>query len=689
MNKDNVVRILFVQDKAEDIEQVISILRNGGIAVRPSGLETADDLPQVIEEHAPDLVLADPTASIPADAVMRAVEASGKDIAVVALARDTDDDLITEIFALGMRGLALASRPAQLQQIVRREFEALSMRRNVRELEAALRESERRCDSLLDSSRDPIAYVHEGMYVRANQAYLEMFGLGSFEEIEGLTLLDMVAPEDAPDFKALLQRLVRGEKPPEKLELHARHSDGSSFPAVMQFASATFEGEPCLQIIFRHQEVAVEVSREMEELRWRDAVTGLFNRGHLLERIGGAVAEAAKGRKNQALLLVEPDAFRATVDAIGLSGVDPLLHDLATVIAAQLSEFDVAGRIAEHTFAVLLLDRDQAAVAASAERLRKAVEEHIFDTGARSLSMTASIGGSLLNEKNASSSTLLDQATERLRAVQGEGGNRCDIFNPSAQEQAEAERERRWLAMIERALDDDGFVLFYQQIVSLQGAEGEYYEILLRMQGPKGEIMPNLFLPIAERHGLLPRIDRWVLGRAIALLAERARDPQPTIFMVKLTPQSLDDVELADWIGTQLKKAGISGKSLVLEMPESKVLTNLKPARQFVDRIKELGCAFALEQFGSGLNSFQLLKHIPADYLKIDRSFLAELPKHPENQDRVREICNEAKRQGQMTVAEWVQDAASTSILFSCGVQFVQGNFLQEPEKVVSYEATG
>ena len=124
-------------------------------------------------------------------------------------------------------------------------------------------------------------------------------------------------------------------------------------------------------------------------------------------------------------------------------------------------------------------------------------------------------------------------------------------------------------------------------------------------------------------------------------------------------------------------------------MPESKVVTNLKPARAFVRGLEQLHCGFALEQFGSGLNSFQLLKHIPAHYLKIDRSYMADLPKNKENQERIKSMCDQAHNAGKLTVAEFVEDAASMAILFSCGMNFVQGNFLQEPEQVMTYDFGG
>src|SRR5690606_31740155 len=198
---------------------------------------------------------------------------------------------------------------------------------------------------------------------------------------------------------------------------------------------------------------------------------------------------------------------------------------------------------------------------------------------------------------------------------------------PAAQDKADAEKNRHWLKLIKEALVNDGYVLYFQPIISLQGAEGDYYEILLRMKGPRGEILPGFFMPIAEQHGLLPQLDRWVIGTAIKALAEREQGGRKTTFFIKLAPQSLDDQTLLPWIALQLKNSRQRGDALVFEMPESKVVTSLKPARAFVRGLEQLHCGFALEQFGSGLNSFQLLKHIPAHYLKVDRSYMADLPK--------------------------------------------------------------
>jgi diguanylate cyclase (GGDEF)-like protein/PAS domain S-box-containing protein len=685
--QENVIRLLLVEDTVEEAEQLISTLRNGGIALRPTRAANAAELEAQLASQPPDIILVNlGSKTFKLAEVATAANHGGKDIAIIAVTAQVDEDVIARAFTDGARALALRNRAEHVQAIVKREFEALHMRRGVRRLESALRETERRCDALLDNSRDPIAYVHEGMHVRANKAYLEILGFQDFEEIEGMSVIDMVAPEDADDFKALLKKLSKGEKPPQKLNLKAQRVDGTTFDAIMEFAEASYEGEPCQQIIFRQQTVSADVAEKLEELRSKDLVTDLFNRQYCVAQLERMTGEAAKGRNDQALLLVEPDNFKHLLDTVGLGNADLLLGDMANLMRRHIAENDIAGRFGEHTFGVLLAERSAEDVKRLCEVLRKAFEERIFEVGKQSVNANISIGGALIGEKNANAQTVLTQAATALRTAQTEGGNRVNVLDPAAEDKADEEKNKHWLLLVKDALAKNGFVLFYQPIISLHGAEGEYYEILLRLNGPKGEITPNFFMPVAEKNGLMPAIDRWVISNAIKALAEREKAGHRTTFFVKLTIHSLTDQTLLPWIAQQLKNARLRGDALVFEMPESKVNTALGPAKAFVAGLKQMHCGFALEQFGSGLNSFQMLKHVDANYLKLDRNFMAELPKHKENQEKVKELCDQAHHAGKLTVAEFVEDAASMSILFSCGVNFVQGNFLQEAEKVMALE---
>ncbi|MFK2879120.1 EAL domain-containing response regulator [Rhodanobacter hydrolyticus] len=679
MKKDFVIKILFIEHSVEDAEQIISLLRNTGIAVRPARATAADQVQAALTELEPDLVMFDPgNGAITLVEVIRMLDAQGIDYSVLGLVGTLDNQQVATLFEQGVHGIVTRGMPGQLLAVVRREFDALQNRRMLRLLEGTQRELERRCDALLDSSRDAITYVHEGVHVRANQAYLEAFGHESFDDLLGMPILDMIDASSVDEFKNLLRGHTRQEKLANQVSLRARRADGSPFDATVEFAPATFEGEPCLQIVFRRQTIDPAMLEQLQ----RDPVTGLYNRAHMLECIDHAVTDAAKGKKGQALLLIEPDNWATMVGGIGLAKADELLASFSDRVRILLGTNDTAGMLAEHTLGVILDSRSDEAIREWIAKLQQSIAGAIFDAGSRSITATASIGGSLLGEKNANTELLLNQASQALRTAQSLGSNQADLHDPSAREKADEERERYWLDLLQKALDGKGLMLYHQHTISLQDAEGDYSEILLRMDGPQGEVLPGFFMPIADKHGLTGAIDRWVLDQAITALQRREGMGQQTTFFVKITAASLQDPTLLVWLGERLAQAGLKRGRLVLEMTESKVMTLLRPAQEFLAGWKKLGGRFALEQFGSGLNSFQLLSHIDVDYLKIDRSYMADLPKSPDNQKKVAEICQQARELKKQTIAEWVEDATSTSLLFAAGVDFVQGNFLQVPQRL-------
>lgn len=688
IGRETTVRLLVVDDSVEDAEAIVSGLRNGGLAVRPSRPENAEQLAAMIGSQPLDLVLAAKSArQVSATETMAMIDASGKDLPLILVLDKVDEQIVLEAMALGARKIALRGQIDQIRHVVRSEYIDLEARRGLRRLEAQVRETERRCDALIASSRDPIAYVHEGMHIRANDAYLEMFGFESFEDIEGMSLLDLVAPGHVDNFKQLLKGLSKGEAPPPRYELEARGIDGNVFPAVMEFSAATYEDEPCQQIVFRRQEADPALAREVEELRRRDQVTGLLNRQTFLIALESAVGEAAQNGSNHGLLLIEPDHHQQLLQELGLDAGDALAAAVAQRLQPLLGPNDEAARFGEHNFAVLARGSDHAHTAQLAEKIRAGLADAVVEIGARSLSVTVSIGGVQISERIASLPQVLARASQGLQSSIGVGGNRAEIFDPGALDRAEEERIEAWLARIRAALANDGFIMHYQPVISLQGEPGAMYEAYLRLDGGDGELVfPQTFLPIAEENGLIGDIDRWVVKHAIRTIGERTRAGKPVQLLIKITQASLEGGGMLELIATELAAQKADGAKLILQLPESKVSTHLKAAQDFLEGAKRLGVRVGLEQFGSGLNSMQLLSHFNPAFVKIDRAFMLDLAKSPEQQSRIREIADTARDRDIKTVAEFVQDAASMTFLFSGGVDYVQGHFLAMAGPEMNYE---
>jgi len=682
---DMTVRLLIVDDSGENAETIVSMLRNSGIAVRPARPQNAEELAQIIDSQPIDLVLAAPAQSIPLLQVTQQIAASGKDIPMILLAEAINETEWVEASANGIRAVALRNRPEHLLAVVRTEWTDLQARRGLRRIEAQMRETERRCDALIASSRDPIAYVHEGMHIRANEAYLEMFGYESFDDVEGISLLDMVAPQHVEGFKQLLKSLSKGEAPPPQYQVDARNQDGAVFAATMEFTPATYEGESCLQVVFRRRmEFDPELAREVEDLRQRDQVTGLLNRQTFMLHVENAVAQAGRSEGRFGLLLVEPDHYARLLPDIGLDSADVLIAALARVLVDTVGNEAQLARFGEHNLAVLM-EGAYADTEALADRIREAFAAQVFSIGERSATVTVSIGGVQVGEKIASVGQVLARATECQQAA-SELGNTSRIFDPAAVDRVEEERIQRWVARINEALAGDGFQLHYQPVLNLGGEPLELYEAYLRLDNNGELLSPTTFLGIAGEHGLLADINRWVVAHAISVLGQRERAGHATHMMVKITPESFNDPQMVATIRRELQAHGVPGERLWLHAPEAKVFTHLRNAQQFLADVAPLGCRIGLEQFGSGLDSFQLLAHFQPQFLKLDRDFTSDFARTRENADKISEITTRAQEANIRTIAEFVADANSMSLLFSAGVDYVQGEFVGPAGPVMNFE---
>jgi diguanylate cyclase (GGDEF)-like protein/PAS domain S-box-containing protein len=689
IGKDTALRLMLVDDHVNEAEAIVSSLRNTGIAVRPLRPESLDELASQLAQQQVDMVLAEHGSRLlPFNEVALVVGGCGRDVPLLAVLDGVTDEILDSVQSLGAQGVALRGRPQQLLKAVRDQWSDLDARRSQRLLEAQMRETERRCDALIDTSREPIAYIHEGMHIRANPAYLEMFGYDSFEDIEGMSLLDLVAPAHVDDFKALLKRLSKGEAPPPRYELTARDIEGRDFPAVMEFTAAQYEGEPCQQVIFRRQAPGQdpELARQVEELKQRDQATGLLNRPTFLGLLDTAVAEAAGLGATHGLLLIEPDHYAQLLDVIGLDASDELMAAMGQRLDSVAAGAATA-RFAERQLALLIRDSDHMATSELAERVRDAFADHVLEVGVHSLNATVSIGGVQIGEKIASTSQVLAKASQGVVSAVGVGGNRVELFDPGAVDRAELERIEAWVTRIKVALEGDGFRLDFQPVIALQGDGSEMYEMFLHLYGSDGEpVEASSYLPIAEEHGLLGQIDRWAVARAIDLIGERQRAGKRTSLLLSLSSEAVQDPTMASFIAAHLSSTGVSGEQLVLAVQEAKVFTNLRSAQDFVGAMAGFGARIALERFGAGLNSMQLLSHFDPAFLKIDPQFMDDLARNADSQQQVRAIASQAAGRGIRTIADRVQDATSMTLLFSAGVDFVQGDFLAPAAASMIYD---
>ncbi|MEJ2343841.1 MAG: EAL domain-containing protein [Gammaproteobacteria bacterium] len=691
MESEKLLRLVIIEDSLNDAELLASLLRNAGHAIRPVGVEDEEQLRTTLKSQPLDLILCSVDSDEPSlHQVQLAISDYQKDIALIAVAENADMPTRTQAMRDGALDLVSRNEPDHLHLVIDREIRNLEVRRRQRRCESAVRETERRCHTLLDSSRDAITYVHDGMHVYANGAYLEMFGFSEPDDVEGMPVMDMVAAQDHGKFKKFLRDLDNHKSNGQELEVLGLRADGGTFNAVMEFSNASIDGEPCTQIVIRNQAVDKDLEKKLKFLSKQDLLTGLFNRQYFMEELERAVTEAAAGSAPSAVFYIEPDNFKAIKERVGIAGADLVLSDIAAVLHEQVGDAAVVARFADTAFTVLLKHSELEAVKALAEKICSAVENHLADVSGTSVATTCSIGLSLIGEMTQSAQEPLSQADLACEMARKQGGNRHHLHNPIADQKASAERDQQWAYLIRDALEHDRFSLVYQPIASLHGETSERYEVLVRMRDQDGkEVTPGQFIPVAEHNGLITAIDRWVINQALQVLSERRRGGHDTTLFLKLSADSLGDESLLPWISNALKKNRLESNCVVFEASEAVVVAHLKQARAFAKGVQELHCGFSLEHFGNGMNSFQLLKHIPVDYLKIDGSFMHNLASDQEQQAMVKSITEMAHSMGKTTIAEFVEDANSLAVLWQCGVNYIQGHFLQAPDAVMDFDFQG
>ncbi len=692
MNPADVLRLLIADKTLNDAEVVISILRNAGHAVRPTHVEDQDALREALTEKQFDLFLCYISLdTLPLESALQYVQQSGRDLPVIAFADSEGANLRRSVMQQGATELATRDDPEHLELVIGRELGHVLDRRRLRRLEKSLHETEKRCSALLDSSRDSIAYVHEGMHLYANRAYLERFGYDNFEEIEGMPLLDMIAPEHQGTFKEKLRALSRGEKDISDIDNLIMLCDNGQMDVSMAFSPASIDGEPCTQILIRDHSSEAVLEKQLDTLTRQDLVTGMLNRVHFQEQLLAALKENmddGDASVGHGLLYVQIDNAETIRKTIGPTAFDRVMADVAELIRAELDDNCVAGRFEDDVVTVLLPARGVHETVAVAEAIRSRVEDHIVETGDRTVTTTVSVGGVMIGARSGDLDSIISAAVAACETARHNGGNQAHLHSAAAGGEDQKEVEA-WADRLDDAFAQDRFFLVYMPVASLGGDTTARYEVRIRLRDEDGsEHGPDHFMGPAERCGIAGRLDRWVISTALATLAKR-RSKEQIILFIKISGATLADQKFLAFLKAELARHDMPGKRLNFQVNEPVAVTQLNDARRVFRGLKELGCGFTLDHFGSGLNPFQLVKHLPADYLKLDVSLMQEINDSEEVEERVHGIIDNAHSMRKQVVASFIEDAATLARVWQHKVDFVQGNFLQAPSESMNYDFSG
>lgn len=663
MARKNTVKLLLSNGSANDSERLVALFRRAGKVARAQRVANLDELTGALDAGW-DLLIIDTSTAIPADEVLAAL-AKATDAPPALVIADAE---LQPLFEAGARDVIAPGDDQRLVCAAFRELDHRDLSRRHDETLQALAEAEQRNALLLGESARAIAYVTDGMICGASPSFAERFGYPDGEAVDCLPFIDLIATSAQDQVKAALK-----SQDGSAVLFTGISANGEPFEALLQLTASTFDGEPCIQVTVSESDdngAAPGVTAERE-------ASGLFTAGWFAANLGS----------NGSLLVLAIDNFPLLRRQLGYRNSLAVTTAVGQLIANHAAVRPAAvARIADDALGLQLLMESQQALELATE-LCHAIAEHIVEFDGQSLQCTVS--ASVANAATADSGALLDSAFTAIEALRDEAnnsgiGNTARLFQAAA-----AARPRSGVTAevaLQDALDENRFQLLFQPIISLRGGRGDHYETLLRLQGEDDALeLPDNLLGQLTVDPANARLDRWVLIEATKRLAESREQGHDTRLVINLQASALLDEGLIPWLGVALRAADLPADSVVLQLREADVITYLKPARQFVDAVRQLGCRLSLAGFGRALDPLKTLKSVPVDMVQLDSSFSRDL-QNGGDAAPLKALVSEISVQEMKVIIPFVENAAVLATLWQVGADYIQGHYLQPPGREMNYE---
>ena len=685
------LRLLFLEDARNQAESLVSHFRNSGLSTRVHRITSPEDLQELLSSEFWDLLLAfENTVTFSPDEALATVIAKGNDLPCILLqGEEPDSERITEWLQAGGVDCVPFSQVERLKLVCIREWNNLLHRRQKRSNDKALIEAEKRCQMLLDSSVDAIAYVHEGMHTHANPAYVELFGYEDPDDLTGMPLIDMIHRENQDAFKKRIRQFQQGVTNIPSMEFKGEKDDGGHFDGIMTLSAAKWDGEQCTQVVIRKAEVKAdpELERKLAAMKSTDMLTGLFNRAYFTEQLETAMEQTQSSDKSLAVIDIRLDQFRDVKKELGVAHADACLAKVAEKLKPIVEAQGILARYSDDVLLALVHHDLQPRLKALGESILSEVKGLVVNIEKAEIQTTASLGIMPMNEKADSSHYLLTRAERACRKARDNGGNQLAFHDHQAELQAMA-KEGDIVALVTQALEQDRFKLSFQPVLNLEHEDEQQYEVFSRLENTEGETIPaSEFIAASKRAGLTTRIDRWAILHAIKVLADHCSAGNETRLFISLGPDSIQDQTLPSWINVALKAAKLPGNALIFQAQEEDLTLHCETALPLCLSLQKLNCGVCATHFGNSVDSFELLEKIPTDMVKVDGSLIAALDEGEEGAlEKLQGIVTTLREQGKQVLIPRVESNKTLSLLWQWDVNYVQGYYLQAPMDAMEYE---
>lgn len=685
MISDQTLRLLILNESESEAERLISMLHNAGKNVRAQ-LVNAETIEAQLQDQNWELLIAEDSCS-DADHCIQVIRRHNKDVPVILQSDREGSHIAVEGMKRGACDVVQLDQDQHLLLVIDREMENRRQRQQRIQSDKKRREAEQRAHELLDSSRDGIAFIQDGLCLYVNSSFAELLKYQDAEEVECTPVIDLVDSSQQAEVKAFLQdfTLQSSELSQQQYKLRCVCADDSVQELMVSLSHGRFEEEPCIELRTSNNAQDQDLAEEMQKIKQLDHGTGLYNRQHMNTHLNQLLNTEAP---QAFVLLIEIDKFFEQVQPkVGLSASDDVLKQVAAIIQPCLGEQDLLTRYADDAFMVLSKLPTMDAVQECCTRILQSCSDSIIEANNKTVQVSTSIGIAVVNENSTDSDTIIDQAAGAISSIRNDASNnsnRIKVFEPKRLGSAKANADD-----IQKAISQGRFRLLFQPVISLRGSGEEYYEVLLRMLDEQGEeISPAHFLDLAKSIGSAAKLDRWVILESMKALAKQRSQNPKTKLMITISADSVQDRTLISWVSRVLQAAKMNANSVVFQISEKDANQNLKDTQSFISEVKAIKSSCSITNFGCSLNPSNTIKHLDTDLYKVDGSFALDIQNNNQSDETLIALLNELHEAEKTSFIPQVENASILSSLWQAGVHYIQGHYLQAPSPSMDYDFT-
>lgn len=661
MEKRDTLRIAMVMSNSEDVEWISNHFRNSGIAVRSYHVQNMNELKSSLDYNLTLIISDNSKDDLSVRSISNTIKSAGKDIPIITLNSIYNEDVVFKDLVEGARFCCPLKNIKFIEMIVLKEWNDLIARCNSNQLTEQLMETNKRCDALIDSSRDAIAYIHEGMHISANVPYMQLFGVEDFEEMEATSLLDLIAASDLEMFKKFLKQKSK-EAVTQKINVKVKKFNKEEIEVEMELSSAIYEGESCIQIMVRVMDTVTEIIV--------DNPNGILSRTNFLEEI----MKNTKDNQPKTLLLCSPENYDQVFNNLSLTAVDQLLTGFIEHLKINLPDEVIIGQTGEAQYGVLLTNEQVNNINEFCSSLHNEFKDFMLTINSNSMLVPAKVVG--INWRRPSpenSEMILSEAIKVLNSHKN-GFHVIDAGQTLNSKMSSSLVTDK----IVSALESERIRISFSPITALHGSNFTFYSInsaLFEESGSNIEISENIPSDVSMKW------QRYRIEKICKILSEQNLSPNSKI----LLPMPLtDENSWIDFLPEVLNKYKLQTQLFIIELQESQVFTKIKLGQEIVHKFKSIGMEIGLGSFGDIPQSSAVMQHLNPQWIRLSTNLTKELSTSSEKQVKLTELTTIAKESGKKVIAPDVQDAMSMAVLYGAQVEYAQGEFLMQTIKIVN-----